>query len=237
MLYALSVPNTFALPSSPHFLPSFFLQLFTHLHFVCGIQLVLRPDDTFRLLTVAFPLPFPFPFPFPFPSLVAPHPTVPTLHRTILLYGCIAILTLASHDFLPWLKVTPNEFRSVFLVAYGVYMIENLGSAISSQIWRLDGIDEDGRERIRKMLDMPPWIRWTLHSFHYPNALAEEEGRPGNRIRTGTNRGEFAIFGCADATNTPPFTSHQLCKLEFKMARDFRDAEAEERWVYACMSS
>ena len=63
--------------------------------------------------------------------------------------------------------------------------------------------------------------------------MAAQEGKPGNRIRTGTKRGEYAIFGCADATNTRPFTSHQLCKLNFKMVRDFRDAEAEARYEAA----
>ena len=84
------------------------------------------------------------------------------LLMTLLLYSCVTVLTAAALGLIPWLKVTPNEFRSVFLVAYGVYMIENLGSKTSSYLWRLNGEDEDGRERIRTMLEMPPWIRWTL---------------------------------------------------------------------------
>jgi hypothetical protein len=152
------------------------------------------------------------------------------LLMTLLLYLLFAVLITSHFGLLPWFTISGNEFRSVFFVCYGVYMIENLGSSTSSYLWRLNGHDEDGRVRVRAMLDRPPWIRWTLHNYHYPTAAAAEQGNPANRIRTSTMRGEYAIFGCADATTQAPFTSHQLCKLTFKMERDWKDQEALERY-------
>ena len=110
-------------------------------------------------------------------------------------------------------------------------MIENLGSATSAFLWQHNGDEEDGHERVRGMLDRPPWIRWTLHSYHYPNQQAEAEGRPSNRIRSFSCRGEFELSGCTDITNSTLFTSHPLCMMSFEKSKEWRDEQASEAYV------
>lgn len=88
---------------------------------------------------------------------------------TLLVYGCIAGF---FSGLCPWLSNMPQEFRAVFVIVYGMYMLENLGSKTSGYLWRLNG-DDDGREHVMRILDTPPFIRWTMHCFHYANPRAE----------------------------------------------------------------
>jgi len=149
---------------------------------------------------------------------------------TLIMYGLIALLSTNTYKVL---HLTSNEFRAVFLIMYGVYLIESLGSAASAYLWHYNGDEEDSQERVRGMLDSAPWIRWTLHSYHYPNPQAAMDGRPGNRIRSYSARGEFELSGCTDATNATLFTSHQLCMMSFEKSREWRDDEAKAAYENA----
>jgi len=90
---------------------------------------------------------------------------------TLMVYG---IVVAYYSGLCPWLEEMPHEFRAVFVIVYGMYMLENLGSKTSGYLWRLNG-DDDARGYVKYILDTPPHVRWIMHCYHHTNPLATDD--------------------------------------------------------------
>eukprot|EP00039_Didymoeca_costata_P032350 m.37462 g.37462 ORF g.37462 m.37462 type:complete len:410 (+) comp9318_c0_seq2:300-1529(+) len=157
------------------------------------------------------------------------------LFLTMMVYGLLAIY---FSGLLSLLERSPQEFHAAFFVLYGVYMIENLGSETSGYLWRLTGGDDDARVYVRKMLETPPWVRWTINCYHFSNERSEvdspmQASATGTKIKTFAATHEYRLEGCQDDSPLVLFTSHQICKMQFQKTKIWRDTDALLRYETA----
>ena len=131
-------------------------------------------------------------------------------------------------DEVGWLTSNPDHMLGVGVGVYLVYIGECFSSEAAMLLWGITSGVAEGERLFLRMLDAPPYFRWTSRSFHTEAAGGREQ-----RVYTHSRSMLYPLNGCADETSLAQRTSHRLCKTRFEYEVRWRDEESRQRYAEA----